>query len=154
MSDPLRLVVFLLDGQRHGLSLDTVERVLPMVAISRLPEAPAIALGVISIAGRVLPVVDLRPRSGLLPRDYGLSARLLVVRTARRTLVIPADAVTGVEEVAAEAIISADTVLPGLDPALGIARLDDGLLFIHDLDAFLSLDDERRLDSAMSSRPP
>jgi len=144
-----RLVVFTLDGQRYALPASAVERVLAMAALSPLPQAPAIALGVINVHGRVLPVLDIRRRFGLPDRAYGLTAQLLVARTQRRTVVLPVDAVLEVTEVAPQAIIAPDTILPGIGHLAGIVALPGGLLFIHDLDGFLSLDEEQELTQAL-----
>lgn len=122
-SPMLRLVVFTLDGQRYALPLATVERVLPMVAVSPLPQAPEIALGVINLHGQVLPVLDIRRRLGFPPRDFGLTAHLLVARTSRRTLAVPVDEVLGVREVAADAVAPPDAVLPGIGHVAGIVAL-------------------------------
>jgi purine-binding chemotaxis protein CheW len=148
--DPqLKLVVFSVEDERYALRLPVVERVLPMVAVSPLPKAPAVALGVINLHGAVVPVLDIRRRLGLPPRDYGLTAHLLVARTSRRTVALPVDEVLGVSDVAAEAITLPAAVLPGIRQVEGIIALADGLLFIHDLERFLSLDEERRLAEAL-----
>ncbi len=149
---PLRLVVFVIEGQRYALQLPAVERVLPMVAVSPLPKAPAVALGAINFHGSVIPVLDIRLRFGLPPREYALAAHLLVARTSRRTLAMPVDEVLGVNEVAAETVTTPDAVLPGIRHLAGIVALADGLLFIHDLDAFLSLDEEQRLTEALEEK--
>jgi len=109
-----QLVVFRLAEQQYALPLSAVERVLPMVAVSPLPQAPAIALGVINLHGQVVPVLDMRRCFGFPPRDYGLTAHLLVVRTTRRTLALPVDEVLGVREVAAAAVTAPEAVLPGI----------------------------------------
>lgn len=151
----VRLVVFRLEEQRYGLPLAAVERVLPMVAVAALPKAPAVALGVINVGGRVIAVVDLRHQLGLPRREYGLTGHLLMARTHRRTLILPVDAVLGVMAVTADAVTSADHLLPGIGHAAGIGHvagivaLPDGLLFIQDLDAFLSLDEQQRLSAAL-----
>ncbi len=145
----LELVLFVLDGQRYALPLATVERVLPMAAVAPLPEAPPVALGVINVHGGVIPVLDIRRRFGFPPRDYGITAHLLVARTSRRTLAVPVDEVVGVQEVAVEAVTAPDAVLPGIGRVTGIVALADGLLFIHDLDTFLSLEEERELAGAL-----
>lgn len=148
--DPLlKLVVFAAEGERYAVRLAVVERVLPMVAVSALPKAPAVALGIINLHGAVVPVLDIRRRLGLPPRDYGLTAHLLVARTSRRAVALPVDEVLGVSEVAAEAVITPAAVLPGIGQVEGIVALADGLLFIHDLERFLSLDEERRLAEAL-----
>lgn len=148
-SPVLQLVVFKIEGQQYALPLHAVERILPMVAVSPLPQAPAVALGVINVHGQVLPVLDIRRRFGLPPRDYDLRSNLLVARTSRRTLALPVDEVLGVSEVALEAVTPPDAILPGIRHVAGIVALADGLLFIHDLDAFLSLDEERQLTESL-----
>lgn len=148
-SPVLRLVIFSLDGQRYSLPISTAERVLPMIAVSPLPQAPAVALGVVNLHGKVVPVLDIRRRFGFPARDYGLAAHLLLARTSRRTLALPVDEVLGVQEVAAEAVTPPDAVLPGIGHVAGIVALADGLLFVHDLDTFLSLDEERQLTEAL-----
>ena len=148
----LSLVVFAIEEHRYALHLHTVERVFLMVEVAPLPKAPAIALGVINLHGAIIPVLDIHRRFGFPPRDYGPAAHLLVARTSRRTLALPVDEVFGVREVAAEAAIPADTVLPGIGHVAGIVALADGLLFIQDLEAFLSLEEEQRLGEALEVR--
>ncbi|MGH7352061.1 MAG: chemotaxis protein CheW [Candidatus Methylomirabilales bacterium] len=145
----LRLVVFGIEAQQYALPLSAVERAFPMVAVSPLPKAPAIALGVINVSGQVVPVVDIRKRFGFPPRAVDPRARLLVARTPRRTLAIPVDTVMGVKEVMAETVTAPDAVLPGIGHVAGIVTLPEGLLFIHDLDTFLSLEEERQLAEAL-----
>ena len=146
----LQLVVFILEGRRHAVALLSVERVLPMVAIAPLPDAPAIALGVIDVRGAVVPVFDLRVRFALPPRDYGLDARLVLVRTPRRQVALAADAVPGVIEIPAGGLTPAASV-PGVRGLAGVAALPDGLVFSHDLEALLSVDEERRLGQALAA---
>lgn len=145
----MALVVFGIEGQRYGLPLAVVQRVLPMVAVSPLPRAPDVALGVINVQGAVVPVLDIRRRFGLPPRDHGPNAHLVVARTTRRTLALPVDAVLGVREVPVEAVTSPEAVLPQTEYVAGIVALVDGLLFIHDLEACLSWDEEQRLDASL-----
>jgi purine-binding chemotaxis protein CheW len=143
------LVVFSLDDQRYGLPLPAADRVLPMVAVSRLPGCPDVVLGAINLHGKVIPVLDVRRRLGLPAGEYGPAARLLVARTLRRTVALPVDAVSGVAEVAVEDVVPPDAVIPGIGHVAGIAALADGLLLIHDLDTFLSIEEERQLAEAL-----
>ncbi len=146
----LPLVLFVLEGQRYALPLTVVERILPMVAVSPLPQAPDIALGLLNLHGQAIPVLDIRRRFGLPVRDYGITGRLLVARTSRRAMALPVDEVSGVQEVAVEAVTPPAAVLPRIGHVAGIVALADGLVFIHDLDAFLSLDEEEGLSRALT----
>ena len=145
----LQLVAFVIDGNRYALSLSAVDRVLPLIAVSPLPKAPAIALGVINLHGEIIPVLDARRRLGFAPRDYGVFAHLVIAQTARRAVALPVDETLGVMEVAGEAVRSPGAVLPGTAHVSGIVALPDGLLLIHDLDAFFSLEEERQLSGAL-----
>lgn len=145
----LQVVVFVLDGQRYAFPLATVQQVLPMVAPAPLPEAPAIALGVINLHGLVVPVLDIRRRLGLPPREYGPADRLVVARSSRLLLAVPVDEALGVTEVMMDSIVPPETIFPGIGRVAGVAPLADGLLFIHDLDSFLSLDEEQGLTAAL-----
>lgn len=156
LSGTLSLVVFVIDAQWYALPLAAVERVLPMVAVAPLPQAPPIALGMINLHGVALPVLDMGRRVGLPAREYGVTAQLLVARTPRRTMALPVDEVLGVREVAAQTVSPPDAVLPGLAHVAGIAALPDGMLLIYDLDAFLSLEEECHLTCALEegAAPP
>ena len=148
-SSVFQLVSFVIVEQQYALPLSVVERVLPMVAVSPLPHAPSIALGVINLHGQIIPVLDIRRRLGFPTRDYGLTAHLLVARTHRRILALPVDEVWGVQEVPAEAVVPPHAILPHLSHVAGIVMLTDGLLVIQDLEDFLSLEEERRLTEAL-----
>lgn len=146
------LVAFGLEGHRYAINLTVVERVLPMTEVSPLPEAPAVAVGVINVHGQVIPVLDIRRRFGLPIRDYGLDTYLLLARTARRAFAVPVDEVLGVHEIATEDVTLPKTILPGIGRVEGIVTLPDGLMFIHNLDTFLSLDEEQRLTAALEAK--
>lgn len=148
------LVVFVLEEQRYALHLSAVERVLPMVSVSPLPKAPEVALGAINVHGRVVPVLDPRRRFELPARDYGPTAHLLLARARQRDVALPVDEVLGVIEVAADLVASSGTVLPDLGYVGGVVALEDGLLLIHDLDTFLSLDEELVLADALEEARP
>jgi purine-binding chemotaxis protein CheW len=146
-TDPL--VVFTLDTQRYALRAAVVKRVVRMVEITPLPQAPDIVLGVISVQGQIIPVLNPRKRFRLPEHNIGLSDQLIIAYTAQRPVALVVDTVTGVVEYGATAVTAAETILSGLTYVQGVAQLAEGLVLIHDLDTFLSLQEERALDEAM-----
>lgn len=149
MSEPAQLVVFCLNGQRFALPLAAVERIVCAVEVTPLPGAPAVVLGAIDVAGCVLPVLNIRRRFLLPEREVGPADQFLIARTARRTLALVIDEAHGVIEHAPSDLIASDRIVPGLGQFQGVVKLDDGLVLIHDLEKFLSLDEARTLDEAM-----
>ena len=120
-----------------------------MVEISLLPKTPEIVLGVVNYQGQIIPVLNIRRRFHLTEREPGVSDQLLVVRTSRRTVALVVDKVTGVEEVSATEAIPHTSIVPGLEYLSGVVKLHDGMLFIHELDSFLSLQEEEALAAAV-----
>ena len=145
------VTVFNLGERRFGLPLGCVERVLCAVAITPLPNAPGVVRGVIDIHGEIVPVVDLRVRFGLPVREVALDDHLLVAHTAARRLAILVEQVAGVVELDRRDIVAGESLAPGAAYPHAVAKLPDGLVLIQDLDAFLSLDEERSLDDALAT---
>lgn len=152
MSPGIQLVVFELDDRRYGLRLTAVERVLHAVDVTPLPQTPDVVWGVIDIEGQIVPVLSLRKRFGLPERPIGVDDQFVLARTARRTVALVVDVACGVIERSAAEVIESDKILPDLKQIEGVIRLDDGMALIHDLDRFLSLDEERALAQAMTSQ--
>jgi purine-binding chemotaxis protein CheW len=150
MSELTQLVVFRLDDQRYGLPLVLVERIVRAAELTLLPKAPAIVLGAIDVAGRVLPVLNVRRRFRLPERDLGPAHQFLIAQTSRRIVVLAIDEASGVLDVPVVDIVDAAEIVPGLKHLSGVVKLRDGLVLIHDLEKFLSLDEERVLDQAMT----
>lgn len=146
-----QFVVFTLDEQRFGLELTAVERVVRRVEITPLPKAPEIVLGVVNVRGRVIPVVDIRRRFRLPERRPALSDQIIIARTAQRAVALAVDATIEVLDRPQEDIIEALRVLPGIEYVEGVLKLKDGLILIHDLNRFLSLEEEAALDRAAES---
>ena len=144
-----QLVVFSLDEQRYALYLHAVERVIRAVDVTPLPEAPDIVIGVINLQGQVIPIANIRRRFSLPEREIDLSNQFIIANTSRRTVALVVDTVSEVIEPEKEKVIPAEKITPGMELIDGVIKLEDGMILIHDLDRFLSLEEETLLDQAM-----
>jgi purine-binding chemotaxis protein CheW len=144
-----QLVVFALDEQRYALHLSAVERIVRVAEVTPLPKAPEIVLGVINVQGQIIPVADIRRRFRLPEREIDLSDQLIIAKTSKRTVALVVDEVTGVIERLQQDVIPTENVLPGLEYVEGIAKLEEGMVLIHDIDKFLSLEEDRKLAAAL-----
>jgi purine-binding chemotaxis protein CheW len=140
-------LVVRLDEQRFALPVAAVERVLRAAAVTPLPHASQQLLGVLSVHGRLLPVVDLRRRCGLPPRAIDVDDQFVLVHTAERTLILPVDS-TEVIQCAAEALVSADRIAPGLSYLHGVAKDKQGLIPLYDLEVLLGEEEDAMLAAA------
>jgi purine-binding chemotaxis protein CheW len=125
------LVVFSLDNQRYALALDRVQRAMRVVAITPLPKAPPIVLGIVDLGGVVIPVINVRQRFNHPPRDVRLSDHLIVAATGKRTVALLVDETNGVIGASPESLAPAAEILPTLELFDGAMKLEDGLILIH-----------------------
>ena len=158
MVDMNHYVVFTLDERFYGVRLSVVARVLRAVEITPLPKAPPIVIGVINLGGRIIPVVNIRrrfqpPRAriGALPTSslWHAPSGVTRMRTEGRLLALAVDAVVGVRDLSTKVTIAAETILPGLEHLEGVAKTEQGLVLIHDLGTFLSLEEESALGALL-----
>lgn len=63
-----------------------------------------------------------------------------------------ADAVLDVITSSEQNLIAAENILPKVEYVKGVVKLADGLILIHDLDKFLSLEEENSLNQALETR--
>lgn len=142
--------VLCFDEMRVALPIACVERVVRAVYLTPLPDAPDIVLGVVNIQGRIVPVINMRKRFRLPDREIALTDQLVIAHTSQRPVALVADAVMGIFEYAELKIVGAESILPDLEYIEGIVKLNDGLILIHNLERFLSLDEAESLDRTMA----
>ena len=149
MNDTTQLVTFTLDNCKFALPLPQVERIVHVVEITPLPKAPEAVIGVVNVQGRIIPVVDIRKRFRLPKREMNLNDKIILSQTSKRSVGIMVDSVVNVIEYAKQEVIIPEKILSGIGYVEGVVKLEDGLTLIHNIDSFLSLEEEKTLDDAM-----
>lgn len=142
-------MTFEIADRRFGLAARLVQEVTRAVWVAPLPKAPPIIEGVINVRGTLVPVLDIRQRFGVPPRALTPEQHLIIARAGPRIVALRVDRALDILVVAEEAIETAAQVAPGVEHVRGIAKLADGLVIIHDLETFLSLDESRQVDVAI-----
>jgi len=131
-------VVFQLGKNEYALPLSHVERAVRMVAITPLPEAPPWLEGVINLAGKTMPVIDLQVRLGEPKKPQSINDRLLVLAD----FILHVDEVRDVLEAPVQHIDPiSDELKDGL-PVEAVIREDDRLILLLDSHRLLQISDE------------
>jgi len=143
------VLVFELGGQRYGLPTLDVTELVRAVAITRLPGAPAFIEGVVNVRGRILPVLDIRARFHLPAKPLDPSDHFIVAWAGARGVILRVDRATHLALVDEASVQSARDLGPSATYVAGVAKLDGGLVLIHDLATFLSAAEAASLDEAL-----
>jgi purine-binding chemotaxis protein CheW len=145
--DRLVLLTFRLDRGRHALALDAVERAIRAAAVTPVPGMPEPMLGILDLEGELVPVLSVRRRLGLAELALSPDHHFVLAWMGSRRVLLAVDAV--------ESVLERSWVRPpgdlGYRGLRGIAQLDDGLVLIHDLEAFFAPEEWLAVDRAIAS---
>jgi purine-binding chemotaxis protein CheW len=139
-----QLVVFELAGEYYGVDIGSVEGIIKVQDIKRLPKTPHFVEGVTNLRGSVIPVIDLRKRFGIESVPYDKDTRIVVVIQDRLRMGIVVDGVSEVLRIPDTAIEPAPTFVASMDTRFitGIAKVDDRLITLLDLVMILSVEEQ------------
>lgn len=134
-SDEFQLVVFELGDERYGLDIDSVYEIIRHQPVTAVPQAPSFVEGVINLRGRIIPVVDLRRRFGMMSGTLTKASRIVVCEAAGTRVGLVVDGVSEVLMVNNESVEQTPDVAAGYDANYlrGIAKLGDRLVILLDL---------------------
>lgn len=151
-AEEVQLVVFELADESYGVEISRVQDINRMQEITEIPHAPESVVGVINLRGRVIPVVDLRTRFGMPSAEHTKSTRIVVVQMGEEPIGMIVDAVSQVLRIPTKVIEPPSPVLASLDSRylLGIAKLEEELVVLLDLDYVLSKDEQEFISEAMA----
>jgi purine-binding chemotaxis protein CheW len=132
------LVTFNL-GEEYGVPIHQVQEIIRVNGVTMVPNSPSYMEGVINLRGRVLPVLNLRKRLRLSPKDIGKSSRIVVAEVGDKVIGLLVDAVShvirmapGTVESAPEEVLEVDT-----DYITGVGKLKNRLIILLDLERLL-----------------
>ena len=145
------VLVFEVEGQTYALPTTDVRELVRAVAITPLPNAPPAIEGVVNVRGRVLPVLDVRARFGLPAKELDPYDHFIVATAGTRGVILRVDRASHLALIDETAIQTPDTLGASAKYVAGVARIDGGLVLIHDLTTFLSAAEAASLDLALSA---
>jgi purine-binding chemotaxis protein CheW len=134
------LATFFLDREEYGVDVRQVQEIRRVTEITSVPRAPEFIRGVINLRGRILPVLDLKRKLGLGEVEAGRATRIVVVRVKERLLGLLVDGASQVLKIAVSRIEPPpeEVVEKGGDYIRGVAKLDDRLIILVDLERLLA----------------
>ena len=150
MENSRELLIFKCNLQRYAVQLKDVLKVIAVVKITFLPEAPHFIRGIINMQGRFIPIADIRLRMGIEVKDYELTDQIILINTPNRMLGLLVDETEVIEVISEDDIMDSVTVMPSLKHIKGITKIKNDIIYISDIEEFLSLNEEIMLNNALN----
>lgn len=91
-----QFVTFLLAEDAYGVDINRVVEIIGCQKFTPVPGQPSFMPGILNLRGEVAPVIDLRLRFGLPPKEYDRSTVVVIVSLEKRSVGFVVDSVSDV----------------------------------------------------------
>lgn len=136
----LKFITFGLGREKFGIAIDEVKEIIANYEIVPLPRTPDFIEGIISLRGDIIPVVEMRARFDMPPREDDEETRVIVLEMKDFAVGIQVDNVYEVLKLSEDAIEPPPRFMAGLkgDYIDGVAEAKGRLTIILNLDEIFS----------------
>ncbi|HPS87342.1 MAG TPA: chemotaxis protein CheW [Spirochaetota bacterium] len=133
-------VTFLVGDETYGVSVIKVQSINEMVEITHVPKALSFIKGVINLRGAVIPVIDMRKKFNLPPKEYDSFTVILIVEVKGKLIGMIADAVSDVVSFPVSDIKTNINFSARVDTSSieGVGMAGESLIILLDVDTFLN----------------
>ncbi len=142
-NDALFLLIFWLDDNRYAISLSFIDRVYPAVEVVKASDSSEF-LGFVNVHGAVTPVIDIRSRFGLPPKETDVHDMLILAKDEEHKLAFLVDGVDGVMRYQKDELVVADSMLYA-NSKVKLVKFEHGLIELNELRDYLSAEAKKWL---------
>jgi purine-binding chemotaxis protein CheW len=149
MTNLLQLVSFKIGQEEFGVDILKVQEINKLVQITQVPNAPEYVDGVVNLRGRIIPIIDMRTRLHLPKKEHNKDTRIIVIDLNNNTIGFVVDAVSEVLRISASTIEEPPAISKGInsDYITAVAKLEDRLLILLDLEKLLTVEEEALVEA-------
>jgi purine-binding chemotaxis protein CheW len=151
--EEIQLVTFQLGTEEYGIDIMQVQEIMRLPSIVWVPKAPSFVEGVINLRNKVIPVIDLAKRLDVSSEGWTDDSRVVIANIQDSLVGLVVDSVSEVMRLRTEAIEPLPEIMTSSNGRFlkGIAKLDDRLIILLDLEKTLTHDDILKLQSVVNT---
>ena len=147
MRHEIQLACFKVGPELYALDIMRIKEIIRPQKLTPIPKAPSFIEGVINLRGAVIPVADMRKRFDQPITAENRKNRIVICSLVSKVIGLLVDEVTEVKRFGRKDIAPAPQFIKGpqADYFLGVARSDDDLIMLIDLEKVLSTEEKIEL---------
>lgn len=144
MENEVQLVACAIEGEEYAVDVRSVQEIIRLQEITRVPHASPYISGVINLRGRVIPVMDIRKRFNLPSKKYGETTRIIIIDSNGALVGIIVDNVSEVIRLPGQAIELPPAGSSSINTEFftGIGKLGHRLLILLNLEKILGVNSD------------
>ncbi|MGL1891378.1 MAG: chemotaxis protein CheW [Spirochaetaceae bacterium] len=130
IEDTLQVVEFLLEKEHYSFEIQYIREILPLNEICLVPCTPDFIVGITSIRGQIISVMDMKSFFNLPPKGITDSNKLIILHLGEMEVGILVDCIFGERSVPVDIIQSDIPTLSGIGAEYLKGVTADGLIII------------------------
>jgi purine-binding chemotaxis protein CheW len=135
-----KYLTFVLADEEYGIEILKVREINGMMEITAVPRMPGYVEGVINLRGKVIPVIDLRMKFGMMKAEMSSETCIIVVAVKGNLMGVIVDKVSEVLDINADDIEDPPKVGVAVDTdfILGMAKAKGSVKILLDIEKVLA----------------
>ncbi|MDO5156929.1 MAG: chemotaxis protein CheW [Eubacteriales bacterium] len=138
ISEAKQYIVVKLDDEQYGIDISFVDNIVRVQPVTRVPKAQSFFEGVINLRGEIIPVMNLRLKFGLQPKENTNVTRIIIIKPENNAkigiLVDEVREVVTLEEEDVEKVVHDEHVVN----LLGVGKYRDTLISLLNIQGIIS----------------
>ncbi len=143
-----RYFTFRIGDEEYGIEIEHVLEVIGLQKITEVPDMPDYVKGVINLRGQVIPIIDIRKRFNMEPRDYDDRTCVLVVDIRSSNVGFIVDQVSDVLDIPESSVEPPPKVSAGTGSGKfikGLGKVEENVKIILDVQKLLYEEDLEKI---------
>ena len=147
-----KYLTFLIASEDYGIAIANVTEIIGIQSITEIPEMADYIKGVINLRGKVIPVMDVRLRFKMPPREYDERTCIIVVEIDTTSVGLVVDTVNEVADIPEDQVEPAPkSKRKGGNYIQGIGKIGQEVKILLDINKILYEDELEAISEAVES---
>ncbi|ADU66327.1 chemotaxis protein CheW [Desulfurispirillum indicum] len=149
LSHRSRYLIFHLEDEVFAVDIMSVREIIAMMKTTPIPKTPRYIKGVMNLRGNIIPVIDLRLKFQMPEKEPEMDTAIIILQVGEADIGFIVDHVEEVATIGDEQLSDAPAfgTTVNTDFIHKIARYDDRVIMILDVDKAFNLDELRDLEN-------
>lgn len=138
MDNLLKLVFFKIENQQFALPINTVDRIIQVVEMIKMPDSPQFLKGFINVHGELIPVLNLRYLFGIIQSDLEITDHIIILKSGNSAFGLLTDSVEEIKDVNEQEFVKSEKLSFRNRYFKGIIKTETDIIVIHEPQFFLN----------------
>lgn len=138
-----RYLTFFVDDEQYGVDISRIKEIIAPMNITSVPKTPDYMQGVINLRGSIIPVVDVRLKFGMTPKEMDINTAIIIYEVNKVSIGFIVDYVEDVLNIDQKHISEAPKFGSSIDTQFieNVAEVNNDVIMLLNLEKIFEADE-------------